>query len=79
MALTTPVLIATSTFGAYYFFAFSTLFCTIVIALFMSETRGHSLEAIEQRYLESSATSTGRRWAMDGFKLRRIHVNEVTI
>lgn len=71
------MLIAKSTFGAYYFFAFSTLLCTVLIAFFMFETRGHSLEAIEQRYLENSAKATGR-WAREGFKLRRVRVAEVS-
>jgi hypothetical protein len=67
------MLIEKSTFGAYYLFAFSTLLCTVLIAFFMSETRGHSLEAIEQRYLENSARATGR-WVREGFRLRRVRV-----
>lgn len=73
VALTTPALIASSSFGAYYFFAGCTLFCTVFIALFMQETRGHSLEAIEQRFMDNSGRSTGR-WAMEGFHLRRVRV-----
>lgn len=73
MALTTPILISTSSFGAYYLFAFSTLFCTIVCAIFMVETKGQSLEVIEQRYLESRAAATGR-WTMKDFRLRRVRV-----
>lgn len=73
VALTTPVLISTSSFGAYFLYAFSTLFCTILIAFFMSETRGHSLEAIEQRYMENRG-KTSDRWAAEGFKMRRIPV-----
>ena len=69
------MLIEKSTFGAYYFFAFSTLLCTVMIAMFMFETRGHSLERIEQRYLENRAKATGR-WAIDGFRLRRLRVTE---
>ena len=71
VALTTPVLISKSTFGAYYFFAFSTLLCTIVIVLFMFETKGHSLEAIEQRYLEQKSRASGR-WTAGEFHLRRV-------
>ncbi|KAB5551361.1 sugar transport protein [Coniochaeta sp. 2T2.1] len=73
VALTTPALIASSSFGAYYFFAACTLFCTVFIALFMQETRGRSLEAIEQGFLESSGRSTGR-WNVEGFRLRRVRV-----
>lgn len=50
------MLISKSTFGAYYLFAFCSLLTTIVVAIFMVETRGHSLEAIEQRYLDGQAT-----------------------
>ncbi|KAH8649320.1 sugar transport protein [Xylariales sp. PMI_506] len=55
VALTTPMFIASSSFGAYYFFAFCSLFTTIICFLFMFDTKGHSLEAIEQRYLERKA------------------------
>jgi hypothetical protein len=76
VALTTPILISTSSFSVYFFFGGCTLVATVMIALFMQETRGHSLESLEQRYLENSARSTGR-WARDGFKLRRIHVAQI--
>ncbi|TEA18448.1 High-affinity glucose transporter [Colletotrichum sidae] len=71
VALVTPVLIAKSTFGAYYLFAFCSLFCTVVVALVMVETRGHSLEAIEKRYLEKKALATGK-WQMEGIRMRRV-------
>jgi len=76
VALTTPILIASSTFGAYYLFALCTMLCTILCAFFMFETKGQSLEVIEQRYLEreSQARSTGR-WAIEGFRLRRIQTS----
>ena len=57
VALTTPVFLASSSFGAYYFFAFMTLFCTIMCAFFMIETKGHSLEYIEQRYTERQSNA----------------------
>ncbi len=72
MALATPVLIAKSTFGAYYFFTFSTLLCTVVIAFFMKETRGHSLEAIEQQYNESHSAASGVR-PDQAFRMRRVN------
>jgi len=74
VALTTPVLIAKSSFGAYYFFAFSTLLCTILCAIFMFETKGHSLEVIEQRYAEGRSSAV-QHWAVDGFRLRRLRVD----
>lgn len=71
MALTTPVMIDKSSFAAYYFFAGSTFLCTVVCALYMSETKGHTLEVIEQRYLDEKANSTGR-WTFEGFKLKTV-------
>ncbi|KAM5344204.1 hypothetical protein ACJ41O_012741 [Fusarium nematophilum] len=54
VALITPVLISKSTFGAYYLFAFCSLFCTVMVCIFMFETKGYSLEEIEKRYAEQS-------------------------
>ncbi|CAN8098821.1 unnamed protein product [Discula destructiva] len=71
VALTTPVFIDRTTFGAYYFFAASAFLCTIVCALFMFETKGHTLEVIEQRYLDGTAKPMGQR-TMDGFKMRAL-------
>lgn len=71
VALTTPIFIDRTTFGGYYFFACSAFLCTIVCALFMFETKGHSLELIEQQYLDGTATTTGR-WAMEKIKMRPI-------
>ncbi|OLN81232.1 High-affinity glucose transporter 10 [Colletotrichum chlorophyti] len=71
VALITPVLISKSNFGPYFLFAGCTLVCTIVVAVVMVETRGHSLEAIEKRYLEKKASATGR-WKLDGIRLRRV-------
>ena len=76
VALTTPVFLASSSFGAYYFFTFSTLLCTVMCAIFMIETKGHSLEFIEQRYSEkySTVTATGQWWRRGkrGIRLRNV-------
>lgn len=71
MALTTPVFIDRTTFGAYYFFAGSAFVCTVACFLYMFETKGHTLEVIEQRYTDAKANSTGR-WTMEGFKMRSV-------
>ncbi|KAH7001212.1 general substrate transporter [Ilyonectria destructans] len=60
VALVTPVLLAKSTFGAYYLFAFSSLACTLSVCFFMFETKGLSLEAIEKRYEERKESSNGQ-------------------
>ncbi|KAL6831402.1 general substrate transporter [Trichoderma sp. SZMC 28015] len=74
VALITPVLIAKSTYGAYYLFAFSSLFTTIIVALRMVETRGHSLEEIEQRYVQSRGISTGMSMPM--VRIRRVQATQ---
>ncbi len=74
VALTTPIFLATSTFGAYYFFTFSTLFCTVMCAFCMIETKGHSLEFIEQKFSEKqlNAEAIGKWWRLgeQSFELR---------
>jgi hypothetical protein len=57
VALITPVLISKSTFGAYYLFAFCSMFCTIMVFLFMGETKGYSLEEIEKRHGQNRSKS----------------------
>ncbi|KAL8387691.1 hypothetical protein RB595_009737 [Gaeumannomyces hyphopodioides] len=74
IALTTPMLLAKSTFGAYYFFGFATLFCTLMCAAFMFETKGKSLEVIEQQYKESREARTTGRWDLRDFQLKRMRV-----
>ncbi|CAH0033958.1 unnamed protein product [Clonostachys rhizophaga] len=53
VALVTPILLSKSSYGAYFLYAAFTLAGTIVIAIGMTETQGHSLEDIEKRYNES--------------------------
>lgn len=50
VALVTPVLLDKSSFGAYYLFAGCSLATTIMVILFMGETKGYSLEEIEKRH-----------------------------
>jgi hypothetical protein len=47
------VLLDKSSFGAYYLFAGCSLATTIMVVLFMSETKGYSLEEIEKRHEEA--------------------------
>lgn len=37
------------------------MFCTVVVAFYMVETRGHSLEAIEKRYTEKKVTIAAKK------------------
>ncbi|RGP77169.1 sugar transporter [Fusarium longipes] len=50
VALVTPVLLDKSSFGAYYLFAGCSLATTVMVILFMGETKGYSLEEIEKRH-----------------------------
>ena len=72
VALITPVMIAQSSYGAYFLFAACTFVCTVVSLIWMRETRGHTLEAIEQRYSESRSTSSGLRMPK-AFGLKRVN------
>ncbi|KAL1302720.1 hypothetical protein AAFC00_003075 [Neodothiora populina] len=67
VAITTPVFLANSSFGAYFLFGGICLATVIVLAATMPETRGQSLEAIQiaiQRPLTDGGrlTSWLRRW-----------------
>lgn len=50
VALTTPVLLAKSTYAVYFLFGGCTLFTISVCYLFMPETKGRSLEEIEEAF-----------------------------
>lgn len=50
VALTTPVLLAKSNYAVYFLFGGCTLFAVVVCALFMPETKGRSLEEIEEAF-----------------------------
>lgn len=50
VAFTTPILLARSSFGAYFFFGFSTLVCLVVCVFAMPETKGKALEEIDQAF-----------------------------
>ncbi|KXJ94823.1 general substrate transporter [Microdochium bolleyi] len=61
VALTTPVFLASSSFGAYYFWGFTSLACTAACCLVMRETRGRSLEVIEKEYADEQQSREGSR------------------
>jgi DNA-directed RNA polymerase III subunit RPC2 len=50
VALTTPILLAKSSFGAYFLFGGCTLFTAVVCFVFMPETKGKSLDEIESAF-----------------------------
>lgn len=50
VALTTPILLAKSSYGAYFLFGSCTLFTAMVCFVFMPETKGKSLDEIEKAF-----------------------------
>ncbi|OCL03874.1 general substrate transporter [Glonium stellatum] len=50
VAFATPIFLANSSFGAYFLFGFLTLGTVIVLAGYMPETRGRSLESIQEAF-----------------------------
>lgn len=67
VAITTPVFLANSSFGAYFLFGFLCLSTVLVLAVYMPETRGQSLEAIRESFERplgsgGRVTSWLRRW-----------------
>lgn len=50
MAILTPILLDKSAFGAYFLFGGLTLFTVAVLGACMPETRGRSLEDIQQAF-----------------------------
>lgn len=67
VAITTPIFLAQSRFGAYFLFAGFCIFTVLVLAAYMPETKGLSLEAIQEAFRQpvtggSRVTSYLRRW-----------------
>jgi len=50
VAIATPVFLARSTFGPYFLFGSLSLTTVIILAIFMPETRGESLETIQEAF-----------------------------
>lgn len=55
VAFTTPIFLANSTFGVYFLFGSATLLTAIVCSLFMPETRGQTLESINEAFERSGS------------------------
>lgn len=69
IAIITPVLLAKSSYGAYFLFGGICLISVLVLMFSMPETRGLSLEAIQEAFLVPGTARRGRvvsllrRWA----------------
>ncbi|KAF7587667.1 hypothetical protein BBP40_006878 [Aspergillus hancockii] len=57
VALTTPILLSKSSFGAYFLFGGCTLATALICAVFMPETKGRSLDEIEEAFKSKSLGS----------------------
>lgn len=58
VALTTPILLSKSSYGAYFLFGGCSILTAIVCALFMPETKGRSLNEIEEAFKKRSPRSS---------------------
>jgi len=59
VAFFTPILLANSSFGAYFLFGSLSLSTVVVLFVYMPETRGRSLESIQEAFSRPVA----KRWA----------------
>ena len=76
VALTTPILLAKSSYGAYFLFGGCTLFTAFVCFVFMPETKGKSLYEIEKAFRRKTIAFPGLSAGyLDGF-LRRWHLEK---
>lgn len=66
--------LASSSFGAYFFWGSASLLCTLACCFVMRETRGRSLEVIEKEYLDKHEESMRR--ASDGDKAAKKSVEQ---
>ena len=57
VALTTPILLSKSSFGAYFLFGGCSIITAAIGAIFMHETKGQSLDEIEATYKRKSPAS----------------------
>ncbi|KIN04320.1 hypothetical protein OIDMADRAFT_26935 [Oidiodendron maius Zn] len=55
VALTTPILLSRSSFGAYFLFGGCSIITVIVCSLFMPETKGKSLDEIEEAFRKTTS------------------------
>lgn len=61
VAFTTPIFLSRSTYGAYFLFGSFSLLALVVLSVYMPETRGHSLEAIQEGFQGGGMKWTGRK------------------
>jgi hypothetical protein len=57
VALTTPILLSKSSFGAYFLFGGCTIVTVLVCSVFMPETKGKSLDEIESAFRQRTSNT----------------------
>ncbi|KAL5333479.1 hypothetical protein BJX70DRAFT_403521 [Aspergillus crustosus] len=60
VALTTPILLSKTSFGAYFLFGGCSLITAAVCAFYMPETKGRSLDEIEEAFKTRTAAASSR-------------------
>jgi MFS family permease len=61
VAFTTPIFLARSSYGAYFLFGSFSLLALVVLSIYMPETKGHSLEAIQEGFQGGGMKWKGRK------------------
>ena len=74
VALTTPILLAKSSYGAYFLFGGCSLLTAIVCFAFVPETKGKSLEEIEEAFQRKTKALPALSAKSLGMPLRRSHL-----
>ena len=74
VALTTPILLAKSSYGAYFLFGGCSLFTAIVCFVFVPETKGRSLEEIEEAFRRKTKVLPALSARSLSIPLRRAHL-----
>lgn len=77
VALVTPPLLASTSYGAYFLFGSCTVVTAVVCWVFMRETRGRTLTEIEAAFKMSRLIEMKDSIASVGRRIRR--VNEITV
>ncbi|KAI5923596.1 general substrate transporter [Camillea tinctor] len=71
VAILTPILLEASAFGAYFLFGSLALGTVAVLAVYMPETRGRSLESIQEAFQRPAASSLLLQYLRIGQRPRR--------
>ncbi|KLU91297.1 hypothetical protein MAPG_09818 [Magnaporthiopsis poae ATCC 64411] len=71
VAFITPIFLAQSTAGPFFLFTGLTVATLVVLVLYMPETRGKSLESIQDAFHPPVKDFVRKHWSGQGFRRRR--------